>query len=73
VIRPRRRLFTLPKSPRAFLVGLLAYIPELLLVVGLGLMVWAVTWWSTPIAILTAGAAAILLAWLVAVSSRGSQ
>lgn len=49
-----------------------AYAPELLLVVGLLLVVWAITWWSTPIAVLAAGAACMLLAWLAAVSSRGT-
>ena len=74
----RRRLFTV--NPIKQLAGLLRYVAELLLhvaelllVAGCVLIVVAVSWWSTPIAILVAGVLCMMLAWLVALgSSRGS-
>lgn len=59
---------------RSVWTRLVGYTPELLLIIGLGLICWAVTWWSTPIAIITTGVVCIITAWLVALgSSRSSQ
>jgi hypothetical protein len=70
VQRGRRRLFT---RTRSTWLGLAGFMPELLLVIGMGLICWAITWWSIPIALVTTGVMCIIVACLVALgSSRGS-